>query len=83
MGKIGDVLFLRPVFNKLFILAVKEFVAVFAGGIVFVELAIEFVRLSRMLGELLEVVITEDLPKPVKRKLIINIKATNILTQGA
>ena len=41
---------LRP-FKALFILAVTEFVAVLAEGILFVEEAMEFVKLSMILGE--------------------------------
>ena len=42
-------------FKALFIPAVKGLVAVFAEGMMVVEFAIEFVRLSRMLGEFDEV----------------------------
>jgi hypothetical protein len=38
-------------FKALFIAAVKGLVAVFAEGMMVVEFAIEFVRLSIMLGE--------------------------------
>ena len=46
---IGELFLGLILFNALLILAVKEFVAVFAEGIVVVEVAMEFVKLSRIL----------------------------------
>jgi len=57
--------------------AVTLFVAVLAGGIEDVEFAIEFVRLSTILGSF-------GAPGPILiRKLITMKKASKIITQGA